>query len=135
MGLVELLFGICRNRSRLEMYDVNFGGIEQMTKRLTIAFVAIALFVLIAMVPVSAIKIATGPNYYYEVTPIINAGSTIFIGEEHLDLSTTAGLTDGSVVGYWASAANVCTSPASKTVLITSAADYTVTATRLWHWR
>jgi len=128
MGLVELLFGICRNRSRLEMYDVNFGGIEQMTKRLTIAFVAIALFVLIAMVPVSAVKIATGPNYYYEVAPIINAGSTIFIGEEHLDLSTSAGLTDGTVVGYWASAANVCTSPASKTVLITSAADYTVTA-------
>jgi len=26
MGLVELLFGICRNGSRLEMYDVNFGG-------------------------------------------------------------------------------------------------------------
>ena len=103
IGLVERLFGICRNRSRLELYDVNFGGIEQMTKRLTIAFVAIALFVLIAMVPVSAVKIATGPNYYYEVAPIINAGSTIFIGEEHLDLSTNAGLADGSVVGYWAS--------------------------------
>ena len=49
MGLAELIFGICRNRSRLEMYDVNFGGIEQMTKRLTIALVALAMFVLVAV--------------------------------------------------------------------------------------
>ncbi len=61
------------------------------------------------------------------IAPIINAGSTIFIGEEHLDLSTSAGLTDGSVVGYWESAGNVCTSPASKIVLISNAADFTVT--------
>ena len=51
MGLVERLFGICRTRSRLEMYDVNFGGIEKMTKRLTIALVALVMFVLVVMVP------------------------------------------------------------------------------------
>ena len=54
MGLAEQIFGICRNRSRLEMYDVNFGGIERMTKRLTIALVALAMFVLVAVLPVSA---------------------------------------------------------------------------------
>ncbi len=68
MGLVELLFGICRNRSRLEMYDVNFGGIERMTKRLTIALVALAMFVLVAVMPVSA----TLFNGYYRVAPTIN---------------------------------------------------------------
>ncbi len=54
MGLAEQIFGICRNRSRLEMYDVNFGGIERMTKRLTIALVALAMFALVAVLPVSA---------------------------------------------------------------------------------
>jgi len=46
---------------------VKFGGIERMTKRLTIALVAIALLVLVAIVPVSAVKVSTGPNYYYNV--------------------------------------------------------------------
>jgi hypothetical protein len=109
------------------MYDVNFGGIERMTKRLTIALVALALFVLVVMVPVSAVKVSTGPNYYYNVSQNIGAGATVFIGEEHLNLNP-AGLTDTNVVGYWASAANVCTSPASKTVTITSSTDYTVTS-------
>ena len=49
MGLVEQVFGICRTCSRLELYDVNFGGIERMTKRLTIALVALAIFVLVVM--------------------------------------------------------------------------------------
>ena len=67
MGLVEQVFGICRTCSRLELYDVNYGGIERMTKRLTIALVALAIFVLVVMVPVSATKLSTGPNYYYAV--------------------------------------------------------------------
>ena len=88
MGLVERVFGICRTCSRLELYDVNFGGIERMTKRLTIALVALALFVLVVMVPVSATKVSTGPNYYYKVTQNIGAGATVFLGEEHLNLAT-----------------------------------------------
>ncbi len=72
MGLAEQIFGICRNRSRLEMYDVNFGGIERMTKRLTIALVALAMFVLVAVMPVSATLSADGN--YYVVAPNINAG-------------------------------------------------------------
>ena len=83
MGLAELIFGICRNRSRLEMYDVNFGGIEQMTKRLTIALVALAMFVLVAVLPVSAIS----TNGYYLVAPNINQGATVFIGEQGLNIA------------------------------------------------
>jgi hypothetical protein len=124
MGLVEQIFGICRNCSRLELYDVTFGGIERMTKRLTIALVALALFVLVVMVPVSATKVSTGPNYYYEVTRNIAAGSTIFIGEEKLNLA----FAENTVVGYWASAAARGSTPASKTVTLTSVTNYTVTA-------
>ena len=77
-----------------------------MTKRLTIALVALAIFVLVVMVPVSANRVATGPNYYYAVAQNVSAGSTVFIGESHLNLQT-AGLVDGDIVGYCASAANV----------------------------
>ena len=57
-----------------------------MTKRLTIALVALAIFVLVVMVPVSATKVSTGPNYYYNVARNISVGSTVFIGESHLYL-------------------------------------------------
>ncbi len=85
MGLAEQIFGNCRNRSRLEMYDVNFGGIERMTKRLTIALVALAMFVLVAAMPVSATLSADGN--YYVVAPGINAGATVFIGEQGLNVT------------------------------------------------
>ncbi len=107
MGLAELLFGICRNRSRLEMYDVNFGGIERMTKRLTIALVALAMFVLVAVMPVSADLY----NGYYRVAPIINSGATVFIGEQGLDISAAVP-GPNYVIGWWASAADIgVTSP------------------------
>ena len=104
MGLVEQIFGICRNRSRLEMYDVNFGGIERMTKRLTIALVALAMFVLVAVMPVSADSVAG----YYQVAPIINQGATVFIGEQGLNITnalTTANVASPSptnTIGWWA---------------------------------
>jgi len=82
MGLAELLFGICRNGSQLEMYDVNFGGTKHMTKRLTIALVAVVLFVLMAVMPVSA---AYGPHKVAQ--NITNSGATVFIGESGLNLS------------------------------------------------
>ena len=52
-----------------------------MTKRLTIALIAVALFVLMAVMPVSAAlpKFANGT--------IINQGATIFIGEEGLNVT------------------------------------------------
>ena len=118
MGLAEQLFGICRNGSRLEMYDVNFGGIKHMTKRLSIALVAIALlFVLMAVMPVSA----------YNVRQNITQGATIYLGEQGLNLTpiinyaSFTNTTGGPVgtgdaytgkVGWWASAAVIgSTSP------------------------
>jgi PGF-CTERM protein len=55
------------------MYDVNFGGIERMTKRFTIALVALALFILAAVMPVSA--------------AVVNGGTAVWIGETGLNLS------------------------------------------------
>jgi PGF-CTERM protein len=117
MGLAELLFGICRNGSRLEMYDVNFGGTKHMTKRLTIALVAVALFVLMAVMPVSALSNGT----------VINQSAIVFIGEQGLNVTHAlnqavgpAAPIDGTpaqtTIGWWASAAAINTSAPTKTI-------------------
>jgi hypothetical protein len=132
MGLVEQIFGICRNRSRLEMYDVNFGGIERMTKRLTIALVALAMFVLVAVMPVSADSVAG----YYQVAPNINQGATVFIGEQSLNITealNSANLagyatTTITTIGWWASAADISnTAPTVSFDLSNRADQFTVT--------
>ena len=131
MGLAELIFGICRNRSRLEMYDVNFGGIEQMTKRLTIALVALAMFVLVAVLPVSAVS----TNGYYLVAPNINQGATVFIGEQGLNIApalasaNAAGVASAyTTIGWWASAADIQTTAPTVSVDTTGrAGTFTVT--------
>jgi PGF-CTERM protein len=131
MGLAELLFGICRNGSRLEMYDVNFGGIERMTKRLTIALVALALFVLVAVMPVSADLL----NGYYRVAPNICQGATVFIGEQGLDISQSLNAanlqgddTAITTIGWWASAAEIrTTAPTVSVDLIGRQSSFTVT--------
>jgi PGF-CTERM protein len=119
MGLVEPLFGICRTILRLELYDVNFGGNESMTKRLTIALVALALFVLVAVMPVSA--------SYYAVAPNVSQGATVFIGEQNLNITPAynaanlaSGSTGSTTIGWWASAAVVATTPPSHTVDVTN---------------
>jgi len=114
MGLAELIFGSCRNRSRLEMYDVNFGGIEQMTKRLIIALVALAMFVLIAAMPVSAFN----NGFYYVVRQnIINSGATVFIGEQGLDITGAMSNPEGiTTIGWWASAADIGNTPPTTTI-------------------
>jgi len=116
MGLAELLFGICRNGSRLEMYDVNFGGTKHMTKRLTIALVAVAMFVLLAVMPVSAYTVAQN---------LTAQGATVFIGESGLNLTSAqiaaqiAGGTPSNVIGWWASAAAISTTAPTKTIDLT----------------
>ena len=90
-----------------------------MTKRLTIALVAVALFVLMAVMPVSA---ATNGSQ-------IELGATIFIGEEGLNLthainaanSGTPTLHSDAIpvnltIGWWASAAAITTSAPTKTL-------------------
>jgi PGF-CTERM protein len=109
------------------MYDVNFGGIEQMTKRLSIALVAVALFVLLAVMPVSAIT-QTSLN-----GNAIDAGATVFIGEQGLNLThamnevyygavapqANGTFEDGPLatkIGWWASAAVVGTTAPTKSL-------------------
>jgi PGF-CTERM protein len=117
------------------MYDVNFGGIEQMTKRLTIALVAVALFVLLAVFPASALTNGT----------VINQTATIFIGEQGLNVThalnqaqdqatgfvTNPVLADNQptnmTIGWWASAAQITnTAPSAKVDLTTRFTSLTV---------
>ena len=104
-----------------------------MTKRLTIALVAVALFVLMAVMPVSAAGLFANGT-------VINQGATIFIGEEGLNVthamnqayyrSTLLGSGATGVgspvennsalhltaIGWWASAADLYTTSPSKTI-------------------
>jgi len=85
-----------------------------MTKRLTIALVALAMFALVAVMPVSANLTAGG---YYEVAKNINRGATVFIGEQGLDVTNAfvqAGAPTSTKIGWWASAADVGTTPYSQ---------------------
>ena len=100
-----------------------------MTKRLTIALVAIALFVLMAVMPVSAAALNG---------TVINAGAVIFIGEEGLNVTHallgSAGLAQVDTVkptltkiGWWASAAALTTSAPTKTIDLGTGGRYNST--------
>jgi trimeric autotransporter adhesin len=102
------------------MYDVNFGGTKLMTKRLTIALVAVVLFVLMAVMPVSAAVIAQNGTQ-------IDLGATVFIGENGLNLTHALNgavqggnlnmdATPNTTIGWWASAAAISTSAPTKTI-------------------
>jgi PGF-CTERM protein len=113
------------------MYDVNFGGIEQMTKRLTIALVALAMFLLVAVMPASAVFV----NGYYQVATNIGQGATVFIGEQGLNITpaitsanTQTATTGLATIGWWASAADIQVTPPTVSVDTTGrAALFTVT--------
>ncbi|MDO9324567.1 MAG: MEMAR_RS02690 family S-layer glycoprotein [Methanoregula sp.] len=90
-----------------------------MTKRLTIALVAVVLFVLMAVMPVSAAANGT----------VINQGATVFIGEQGLNvthvLNQAGGVSDANLdsttptnttIGWWASAAQIPSSAPTKTI-------------------
>ena len=87
-----------------------------MTKRFTIALVALALFVLVAVMPASA--------YYYAVSTNISAGATVYIGEQGLNLTqaivtaqnASVPVTTSTVIGWWASAAVINTTAPTKTI-------------------
>ena len=106
-----------------------------MTKRLTIALVAVALFVLLAVMPVSAVT-TTNSN-----GTVIETGATVFIGEEHLNLThainkATNGYDASQLdqqpgnltLGWWASAAQITTSAPTKSISLagTRYRDFTV---------
>ena len=79
-----------------------------MTKRLTIALVALAMFMLVAVLPVSA----SYNGNYFVVAPNINQGATVFIGEQGLNVANA--LAGHTKIGWWASAAVVTTTPFSQ---------------------
>ncbi|MFA6225568.1 MAG: MEMAR_RS02690 family S-layer glycoprotein [Methanoregula sp.] len=94
-----------------------------MTKRLTIALVAVVLFVLMAIMPVSA------------ANNVIDTGATIFIGEDGLNvthaLNAAYGSPDGIdaaptylTIGWWASAANIDSSAPTKTIDLSTGNRY-----------
>jgi hypothetical protein len=103
------------------MYDGNFGGIEQMTKRFTIALVTLVLLVLATVVPVSAYW--DPDRAFYVVAPYINQGATVFIGEQNLDI--TGAIWDAqndnegfglTVIGWWGYDADIETTSATRMV-------------------
>ena len=100
-----------------------------MTKRLTIALVAVALFVLMAVMPVSAAAMFANGT-------IINQGATVFIGEQGLNVTHALngayyGAFCGAPVdcnqynaeptltqiGWWASAADISSTAPSSNLL------------------
>jgi PGF-CTERM protein len=92
-----------------------------MTKRLTIALVAVALFVLMAVMPVSA-----GVGLFGNGT-VINSGAFIFIGEEGLNVTHALNqIQDNGAtpdieptytrIGWWASAALIGSTAPSKII-------------------
>src|SRR5512136_3054439 len=110
-----------------------------MTKRLTIALVAVALFVLMAVMPVSAGMFANGT--------IINQGASIFIGEEGLNVTHALngayfGASCGvdvdcynwshapalTTIGWWASAADIYNTAPSRTIDLSTRYRYLTVA-------
>nr|WP_319376857.1 MEMAR_RS02690 family S-layer glycoprotein [uncultured Methanoregula sp.] len=109
-----------------------------MTKRFTIALIALALFVLVAVMPVSA--------SFYNTSYNISQGATVFIGEQGLNVSIAqmgglysqgASTTDPSLrggadatagtIGWWASAANLQnTNPTTTANLVGQNNSFTV---------
>ena len=95
------------------MYDVIFGG-KRMTKRLTIALIALVALVLVAVLPVSA-------TYYDINNTIISPGATVYIGEQQLNfLPIASNLAGDDSIGWWASAAPLRTTSPSQTYNLTT---------------
>jgi len=95
-----------------------------MTKRLTIALVAVALFVLMAVMPVSALSNGT----------VINQSAVVYIGEQGLNVTHALNQANGvaaidnvptlTQIGWWASAAQLFTSAPTKTVDLGTGSRY-----------
>jgi PGF-CTERM protein len=93
-----------------------------MTKRLTIALVALVALLLVAVLPVSA--------SVTNVNSSINRGATVFIGEQGLNLTPAlpSGYTTADSMGWWASAASLTSSSPTVSMPLTTAADFYVSS-------
>src|SRR5208337_3174348 len=88
-----------------------------MTKRFTIALVALALFVLVAVMPVSA-DYSANQLYYVVATNVTTPGASVFIGEQGLNITQDVAAVNGGnfanyTIGWWASSAALTTSPSA----------------------
>jgi len=89
-----------------------------MTKRLTIALIALVALVLVAVLPVSAT--------YADVNNTINLTATVYIGEQQLNITpaeqywTKQAKVVPQQIGWWASAANVGSTSPSATFTLNS---------------
>jgi len=89
-----------------------------MTKRLTIALIALVALVLVAVLPVSA-------TYYDINNSIINVGATVYAGEQQLNLSVAQNAYAEAYgvypekIGWWASSANPTSSTPSAVAILT----------------
>ncbi|KUK99069.1 MAG: hypothetical protein XE11_2796, partial [Methanomicrobiales archaeon 53_19] len=79
-----------------------------MTKRLTIALIALLAFAMIAILPAAA------------AINDVAAGDTVYRGEEGLNLVPT-GLVAGDTIGYWADGSDITATSPKSTVAITAA--------------
>ncbi len=77
--------------------------IERMTQRLPVILIALAFFVLVAVVPVLAVD----NSNYYVVANDIGQGATVYIGEQGLNV--TRALNGHTRIGWWASGAPLAT--------------------------
>ncbi len=112
-----------------------------MTKRLSIALIAVALFVVLAVMPASAVTYA--PDNYNGTQ--IDLGATVFLGEQGLNLThvlnkaitgynpavTNLNSAPGNyTIAWWASAADITKTPPTKTYQInTNYRDFVVEPT------
>jgi len=92
-----------------------------MTKRLTIALIALVALVLVAVLPVSA-------TYYPVNNTIIANGSTVYLGEQQLNLSVST-MANGAQLGWWASAAAITSTAPSQTITIANNNSFYVSPT------
>ena len=89
-----------------------------MTKRLTIALIALVALVLVAVLPVSA-------TYYDINNTVISTGATLYAGEQQLNLTPAQPVYVGAYgifpeqIGWWASSANPLSSTPSAIVTLT----------------
>jgi len=98
-----------------------FGG-KRMTKRLTIALVALVALLLVAVLPVSA-------TTFYTVNNTIQKGATVYIGEQNLNLTpvyTDMHNVNGmDIIAHWAVGNDVTTTTPDNQINLTARNDRT----------
>jgi PGF-CTERM protein len=96
-----------------------FGG-KRMTKRLTIALVALVALLLVVL-PASA-------TTFYSVNSSLNGlGATVLVGEQQLNITAVTDLVgEGTTIGHWASGNDLYTTAPSYTTVLNSPTSFNI---------